>query len=614
MSAARDFQPRERTHTGATDPRSSDPLSPINSRLSHASSWSVNEGARFRQPSRSNTVKTYHEPERSEPVWQPGAEPGIDTAAEDDKVPPAVASLKALCDINIVDFSESDVSHIRANNDSLASVLEHPRPDDMPCRWISVNGLSWDVIKCLGKKYKLHGLAIEDIVHTHTRTKVDWYADHAYIVLTLQKLVRLHHHNDGQPCDCPDSHLDHHGNPSRRSRNFWQRQPPKRHGSELPYHLDKDGDGKIDEFINAHSGTSESAPIKPIRTLHRYESAQIPEHTAFMEKHSTLAAEGFVVSVEQVSIFLLSDNTVISFFEHSAGDVEAPIKERLDSKETMLRRSCDASLLCQAIIDAIVDLAVPVRDAYNKARKELQVDALIHPNIKTSRSLHIFGEEIDMLQNLFKPIVHLVNALRDHNTEPLALGSASAGNPMPNGGDQSIPSWTDKMKRDREGAPTFNRKLSDWKRTGPLPRSKTVTNVAITPLAHTYFGDVLDHSITMIQTFEQMDASATNITNLIFNTVSARTNGFMMILAFVTVIFAPLTFVSGYFGMNFASGKGLAHPFAFFWLIALPSLAVFMVLVFATMLWENISHFFQKRGLRTHRHRRNQTRRAVGTF
>jgi Mg2+ and Co2+ transporter CorA len=159
-----------------------------------------------------------------------------------------------------------------------------------------------------------------------------------------------------------------------KDQKFWQSKPPDpRQTSNLPYYLDKDGDGKIDEFVNAHSGTSEDGPIKPVRTLHRYESAQIPEHTAFMEKHSTLASEDLAVSVEQVAIFLLADNTVISFFEHSAEDVESPIRKRLQSTETILRRSSDGSLLCQAIIDAIVDLAAPVKEAYNKARKELQV-------------------------------------------------------------------------------------------------------------------------------------------------------------------------------------------------------------------------------------------------
>ena len=611
-SAVQDFGSRDRSNTGASQ---AIPLSPIRDRvptLRRGSTFSRNSrqssDLRFRAPSRSVTVTTYHEPEKNEPIWQPGAEPGIDTSAEDDQVPPAVSSMKALCDINIVDFSDVDVRHIRTDNDGLSKVIEDPRPDDMPCRWISVNGLSWDVIKCLGKKYSLHRLAIEDIVHTKTRTKVDWYADHACIILTLQKLVMLHHHK-GQSgdCDCEDADVDRYGNP--KGGNFWRRKSNNRQTSDLPYYLDKDGDGKIDEYINAHSGTSEEAPIRPVRTLHRYESAQIPEHTAFMEKHSTLAAESLAVSVEQVSIFLLSDNTVISFFEQSAEDVERPIRKRLDSKETVLRTSCDASLLCQAIIDAIVDLAGPVKDAYNGARKELQIEAMINPNIRTSRNLHIFGEEIDMLQNLVKPIVHLVNALRDHNSEPLPPAPVPAPPPMPSE-DQHTPLKHEKAKRDREGAPMYSRKASDYKRIMRDRRGEAATSVSISPLAHTYFGDVLDHCITMIQTLEQMDASATNISTLIFNTVGARTNNFMMILSFVTVIFSPLTFVSGYFGMNFAGGSGLQHPFAFFWVVAAPSLVVFMILVFATMCWDDIRNFIAKRALRSHRSKRNKLRRA----
>lgn len=41
-----------------------------------------------------------------------------------------------------------------------------------------------------------------------------------------------------------------------------------------------------------------------------------------MERHSSLASKGLAVSVEQVSMFLTADRTVISFFEHSADDVE----------------------------------------------------------------------------------------------------------------------------------------------------------------------------------------------------------------------------------------------------------------------------------------------------
>ncbi len=118
----------------------------------------------------------------------------------------------------------------------------------------------------------------------------------------------------------------------------------------------------------------------------------------------------------------------------------------------------------------------------------------------------------------------------------------------------------------------------------------------------------------MIQTLEQMDASAANISTLIFNTVGARTNNFMMILAVVTVFFSPLTFISGYFGMNFSNGSGLDHPFRFFWWIAIPTLCIFMGLVFGVMLWSNIKDFVQKKGIRQHRSRRNAARQTVGYY
>nr|POF18605.1 cobalt/magnesium transport protein cora [Quercus suber] len=595
------------------DPPSRDHRGSTGSALTHVASRSL----RHRSIGRSNTIKTYHEPEH--PSLQAGAEPGIDPNAEDEKDPPHLTQLRADCDIRIIDFAATGRPiQIHVSNADLKAALDVPRPADLPCRWISVNGLSWDVIKPLGKKYNLHQLAIEDLIHTRSRTKVDWYTDHAFVVLTLQKLVRLHrHHGSDEDCDCSpgvnddvDEDVEEKSVPnSRRSwRDLWKKKP----ATALPRYLDQNMDGKIDEFVQAHTGLSSTSPIKPIRTLHRYESVQIPEHTAFMERHSALADENLAVSVEQVAIFLLADNTVLSFFEHSADDIETPIYDRLASEETMLRRSCDASLLLQAIIDAIVDLAVEVKDAYNKSRKELQIDAMTNPDIKTSRALHIFGEEIDMLQNLFKPIVHLVNALRDHNDPAAAKHPSNAfSDPSRDWDDKSADTLHQHGHKDSNhdrkssGEPKYTRSTPDLKRV-TLKRNQAATSVSITPLAHTYFGDVLDHCITMIQTLEQMDASAANISTLIFNTVGAKTNNFMMILAVVTVFFAPLTFISGYFGMNFASGDGLAHPFSFFWVVAIPCLIAFMLIVFATMLWEQIEMFLKKRGIRAHRRSRRR--------
>ena len=89
------------------------------------------------------------------------------------------------------------------DNDSLGAFLQNPRPDWAECRWINVNGLSWDVIQMLGKHKHLHRLAIEDMMNPRNRTKADWYSDHTYMVLPLQKLIHLHSESDCES-DCEE--------------------------------------------------------------------------------------------------------------------------------------------------------------------------------------------------------------------------------------------------------------------------------------------------------------------------------------------------------------------------------------------------------------------------
>ena len=118
-------------------------------------------------PKRSSTVKTYRKPDR--PNWQPGAEPGIDTSKEDDEL-----HHNRPCEITIVDYSEEHVELHEKDNDSLKSFLDQPKADWVDCRWICVNGISWDVVKLLGNNKGLHRLAIEDLLNTRSRTKADW--------------------------------------------------------------------------------------------------------------------------------------------------------------------------------------------------------------------------------------------------------------------------------------------------------------------------------------------------------------------------------------------------------------------------------------------------------
>ena len=128
-------------------------------------------------------------------------------------------------------------------------------------------------------------------------------------------------------------------------------------------------------------------PKDHVRTLQRYRGNPNEERTNFMEKNSALREKGLAVSVEQVSIFLCHDDTILSFFEHSANDIEEPILRRLNTFDTILKRSADGSLVVQAIIDAIIDLAIPVVTAYEDAIGDLELDVLTDPDVERSKSL-----------------------------------------------------------------------------------------------------------------------------------------------------------------------------------------------------------------------------------
>lgn len=183
--SARDFSTPQRVSFSVQRPTHVDleAQSPTHTHNTEASAVPPNsppESVRQRRINRSNTVKSYR-PERRGQSWQPGQEPGIDTSAPIDHYSPsAQPKLFELCQITTVDFSQTEMQQHELDNDTLEAFMAKPRPEWAACRWINVNGLSWDVVKLLGNHYGLHRLAIEDLMNPQNRTKADWYTDHTY--------------------------------------------------------------------------------------------------------------------------------------------------------------------------------------------------------------------------------------------------------------------------------------------------------------------------------------------------------------------------------------------------------------------------------------------------
>ena len=286
------------------------------------------------------------------------------------------------------------------------------------------------------------------------------------VVLPLQKLVHRHPEWDCDS-DCSDDESSQgESKVPKNKKPFISRllNPRKKPMQVVPeHHLKK------------------SLPHENIRTLQQYQGGPNVERTKYMEAHSALTSKNLAVSVEQVSIFLTSDNTVVSFFEHSAEDIEQPIIARLTTVETILRRCSDASLILQAIIDAIIDLAIPVTIAYQDAIDELELNVITSPHIKHTSSLYILTSELSHFRSNIFPITNLVNSLKDHKAEIISTTPGLSGLP---------------------------------------PQKQKSSNVTISHVTHTYLGDVLDHCMLITENLDLMKNSADNLIDLIFNTIS----------------------------------------------------------------------------------------------
>ncbi|RMY58674.1 hypothetical protein D0862_11346 [Hortaea werneckii] len=423
-----------------------------------------------------------------------GAEPGSQTELEEAQ---NESDAEPNAQIKIIDYCADRVEQ----HNIPASALDGygrklGKPAWAACRWIYVNGLDTNVVTTLGNEEGLHRLALEDVLHTTTPTKVDWYKDHCFIVMTLQKLVELRRETQARRLSNPLEHLPH-----TRSN---------------------------------------------------------PRH----QKWTTLTPRKHSVSVEQVSLFLRSDNTVITIFERSGPEILQPILTRLDSSKTIIRSSNDASTLVQAVIDTIIDISLPIGKDFSDAFGELEQEVLMNPTVNQSTEIYTLRSELSRFRDLIVPIGAVVRTLRDVH---------AMGRPVNSGADDSH---------------NASQNPNETPQNGPANHSGVFPKPLISPVTRTYLSDVHDHITTLTTTTYALIRSAENLTSLIFNLITAKQNESVRQLTIVSTFFLPLTFLTGYFGMNFDPMPIVNnHSDVMFWYIATPVMASIALMMIARSAW-----------------------------
>ncbi|KAJ7757577.1 hypothetical protein B0H16DRAFT_1721311 [Mycena metata] len=308
----------------------------------------------------------------------------------------------------------------------------------------------------------------------------------------------------------------------------------------------------VDEDGSSSPPTYLAEELDPSTTKDVLHQRKIDEAKLDALKQGTLK-----VSVSPMFVFLFRDGTVITITSHAPPDLMLPITERLRRADTILRSSADPSMLLQSFLGLVVDKAVQVIDAYHDQISKIEHQILLKPKPTTVRKLHIVSGDLVLHKRTLEPIKTLVYGLRRYDVDRCAALI-----------DDSDPAM--------KGVPVV----------GFMSHKSKI-----------YLADVYDHTEYILSTLDMIAGIGESLTDYSFNMASYSMNDTMRVLTMITIICLPLTFVSGYFGMNFeVENWETEWSDVLFWIIALPCIAVISPLFIIPDI-KKMWHYIQTRKL-----------------
>jgi len=206
-------------------------------------------------------------------------------------------------------------------------------------------------------------------------------------------------------------------------------------------------------------------------------------------------------------------------------------------------------MLMQAIFDVCVDKNLEITDAFRRKLDTLEGTAFVSPQVATVRHLHVLSQQLAQMKRVIGPLQNLILNLRSFDEERTAFACNAAGEKAGNtagGGRQPKPV--------------------------DLSMSKSHPNSGfVSPMAKIYLTDVLDHVDSVMSSVELFMGMTQQLEDYIFNLLSFSSNETMKSLTYITIVFLPLSFIAGYFGMNFETFPHvLDGDISYFWKVSVP--------------------------------------------
>ncbi len=276
--------------------------------------------------------------------------------------------------------------------------------------------------------------------------------------------------------------------------------------------IDVDGLGDVDclKQLAAHFGLHPLAVEDVLNTAQRPKIERFTDHF-FIVSEMVYYNEQDTLCFEQVSLFL-GASFVITIQEEKGHDVFERIRKRLRSSAGN-SRTMGADYLAYALLDATVDQLFPVLENVGDTIELIEDGVFQKPGSETLKSLYESKRILLVLRRAAWPHREIFNVLI----------------------------------RDESG---LIRKESQL-----------------------FLRDCYDHVTQIIDIIESYRDLIAGLMDLYISSLSFRTNEIMRVLTIVSVIFMPLTFLAGIYGMNFDTREPYNMPelrwpfgYGFFWL------------------------------------------------
>lgn len=252
------------------------------------------------------------------------------------------------------------------------------------------------------------------------------------------------------------------------------------------------------------------------------------EDLLFFNVKSIQAGEdGLPLEIEQLS-FILKGNTLLSFQEKK-GNLFTIVRERIRTKIGNIRKK-DSGYLLFALLESVIENFFINMDALEDQNEMLLIESRMTYRPNTLVVIERNSEQLNGVKRAILPLRDVLHNLKSENDAHIKT-MLGKGNGM-------------------------------------------------------YYARLHYRALEVLDQVEYNLTKLDSATNYYFSAQSHRMNEIMKVLTIVSVIFMPLTFIVGVYGMNFSNMPELEEPYGYFITLAsMLFLVLIMVLYFKWKKW-----------------------------